>query len=548
MVFTTVAAASLLAAAVAYNSAQEAAQIKFDATADDALARIEARLELHLSLLRAVHAFVETRGGTVERPEFSRFVEQMRLETRYSGVLGVGFARLIETGGEGAVRREIATNYGIMRDVWPETTSEPQRAPIVLLEPQDEPNRVALGYDMYSDPTRREAMVRAVETGEPAASAVVRLVQNEAGSQAPGFLVYMPLRARTETGPDGQPRATGADGFVYAPFRAAELFNAALGRLPILPLAIEIHDGDPSDDKLLFRSQVAEDEDWRGYVRTTRQIRFGGRVWTANFRPASGFEAPASSVTPVLLGVVGLLLAVALAMAAKSQQRAVEASAALQKTMESSLLDKELMLQEMKHRIKNSLTRVLAMARQTAAHSPDLQAFTDSFSARLQAMSASQDMLTRSRWQKADLEELLATELQQVFGKDMDRSALSGPKVELDEATTQALGLTFHELATNALKYGDTDAGPVSLEVEWKVVGSHSMQELALRWTERSGRRAVPPERIGFGTKLIDMNIKRELGGDIERHYGEEGLTVAISVPLRRRANAEPRPVRGAAS
>ncbi|MCV0394096.1 MAG: CHASE domain-containing protein [Rhizobiaceae bacterium] len=533
VVFAAVAAASLATAVIAFNSAREATQIKFDAAADDALARIEARLELHQSLLRAAHAFVETRGGTVDRPEFRRFIDQMRIETRYSGVRGVGFARLVAPGGEGAVEQEIESNYEIRQPIWPEETDADWRAVIVLLEPLDERNRVALGYDMYSEPVRRDAMARALETGEPAATGMVHLVQNEEGNEAPGFLVYMPLRARTEEGSDGTPRATSADGFVYAPFRAAELFNAALGRLPVLPLAIEIHDGDPAEGALLFRGQASEDEDWHGQVRATRQIRFGGRVWTATFRPARGFEAPTTMIIPFAIGLVGLLLAFALAMAAKSQQRAVEASAALHRTMESSLMEKDLMLQEMKHRIKNSITRVLAMARQTAAHAPDLATFTESFSARLQAMAASQDMLTRSRWQKADLGELLVTELQQVFGKDMDRENLSGPTVELDEATTQALGLTFHELATNALKYADADAAGVKLEVNWKVVGSRSARRLVLTWSEKSAGKAVAPAKTGFGTKLIDMNIKRELGGEIERRYDEEGLTVTIGVPLK---------------
>src|SRR6185436_20178653 len=92
---------------------------------------------------------------------------------------------------------------------------------------------------------------------------------------------------------------------------------------------------------------------------------------------------------------------------------------------------------------------------QAAANAGSVAEFTEAFAARLQAMAASQDMLTRSRWQKADLAELLRTELDQVFGQVIDRVKLSGPPVELNENATQALGLTFHELATNALKYGD---------------------------------------------------------------------------------------------
>ena len=169
------------------------------------------------------------------------------------------------------------------------------------------------------------------------------------------------------------------------------------------------------------------------------------------------------------------------------------------------------MLQEMKHRIKNSITRVLAIARQTAANAKDIGEFSESFSARLQAMAASQDMLTRSRWQKADLGELLRIELAQVFGKELPDGMLSGPKVLLSETMTQALGLTFHELATNALKYGEAGNSPDALKVEWRLRDQGDL--LALSWRETSNVPVTPPEKPGFGTRLIDMNITQGTEG-----------------------------------
>jgi two-component sensor histidine kinase len=185
----------------------------------------------------------------------------------------------------------------------------------------------------------------------------------------------------------------------------------------------------------------------------------------------------------------------------------------------------------MKHRIKNSITRVLAIARQTASGSKDIAEFSSSFAARLQAMAASQDMLTRSRWQKADLAELLRIELGQVFGKELPDDMLAGPKVLLSEGQTQALGLTFHELATNALKYGEAGNSVDALQVSWSVQQA-SGKLLALRWRE-AGDKIEPPAKTGFGTKLIDMNITHELGGVIRRDYRENELVIEIDIPLR---------------
>jgi two-component sensor histidine kinase len=192
------------------------------------------------------------------------------------------------------------------------------------------------------------------------------------------------------------------------------------------------------------------------------------------------------------------------------------------------------MLQEMKHRIKNSIARVLAIARQTAATSEDLNEFSSSFSSRLQAMATSQDLLTRSRWQKAELGDLLRMELEQVFGKEVPEDALKGPKVLLNETATQALGLTFHELATNALKYGAISTSLSALAVTWTVERSLAQRRLRLRWRETGSPRHESARSAGFGTKLIDMNITRELNGKIGRDFDENGLSIEIDVPLDR--------------
>jgi two-component sensor histidine kinase len=315
---------------------------------------------------------------------------------------------------------------------------------------------------------------------------------------------------------------------LFAALRAQELVKSALDKFPALPVHAEVYDGARDTSNLLFRSEVdaAANMDFA----TARQLLVAGRPWTVEFRPTADFTRPTSPAIPVLLGLFGLLLAVAIALLQRYQSRAYDAVAKLQENAESSLLEKDLMLQEMKHRIKNSITRVLAIARQTAANAKDVGEFSDSFSARLQAMAASQDMLTRSRWQKADLGELLHIELAQVFGKELPDGVLSGPKVMLSETMTQALGLTFHELATNALKYGEAGNSPDALKVEWWVGNQGDL--LVLSWRETSSVAVTPPEKPGFGTRLIDMNITRELKGTIRRDYHAEGLHIEIEIPL----------------
>jgi two-component sensor histidine kinase len=130
----------------------------------------------------------------------------------------------------------------------------------------------------------------------------------------------------------------------------------------------------------------------------------------------------------IMLAIAGFLLAAALAASSRAQQRTIEVGEALRQHSERALSDREFLLQEMKHRIKNMIARVLAMSRQTARSADSLSDFTDSFSARLQAMAASQDLLARTSWQSADLQTLLVQELRQLFGQDFNESQASGPR------------------------------------------------------------------------------------------------------------------------
>lgn len=526
--FVAIALISLTMAGFAYFATQEAAHIKFEATADDALNRIEGRIDLHLSLLRATKALFDTHGGSVTSKEYETFFDSLDVGDHFAGLRGIGFIRMVKAGDEAAVEREMSDHLGVERKVHP-PSNLPWRAPIVLLEPRDAYSDPVIGFDMMVDPVRRAAIEQALNDNVEHATGRLLLGKNTgSGRSFTGFLVL--TRLSPEKGLDGV--EIPAAGLLYNAFSAQDLFQTSLARAPLLPVNVEVYDGDLDGDNLMFRSETPPVSSLGETLLATRKIEVAGRKWTVLFRPTSAFSVPSSRAIPVMLGLFGLLLAGAIALVARYQERAYDAVSQLHETTEKSLLEKDLMLQEMKHRIKNSIARVLAIARQTAARATDIGDFSASFSARLQAMAASQDMLTRSRWQKADLGDLLRIELGQVFGKDLPNGLLEGPSVLLDETTTQALGLTFHELATNALKYGDVNNLVDSIRIDWKVEGPPRNRKLALNWQETGQTKLTPPLQAGFGTKLIDMNITRELGGHITRDFRNDGLKVSILIPL----------------
>ncbi|MBK5948493.1 hypothetical protein CH339_01735 [Rhodobium orientis] len=527
LVFLVVATIGAAMAVTMHRSNTVARELRTEATADDIVDRIVARLDQHLSLLRGTASFFEAMNGRIGRSAFHSYVEDLEIDGRYDGIQGIGFARLIATGDEIQAESEIRNGYGVDVKVWPET-KQPVRTPIVLLEPEDARNKSALGFDMFSEKVRRQAMDTAMLTQEPTASGPVELVQEITSHKQNGFLVYLPFAGKTAP-PSGRASSTlPYDGFIYAPFRAGDFHTAVLRRMPATPLLMKSYDkADP--DLVYFRSEGYETARNDGGFAAQREIGIAGRTWVYEFRRAVEPGFITANIVPLAVLMVSLLLAATLAIAMHSQRKALAAARALHRLSEKTLQEKDLMLQEMKHRIKNSIARMMAISRQTAASSDTLDEFTKSFTARLQAMATAQDVLTRTHWQHTDLRELLVTELAQVFGDDIEEDLIKGPPVDLNETATQAFGLTFHELATNAMKYGGMSDDGGELAIAWTLSGIGEAT-LVLEWAER-GAPVTEPQSAGFGTKLIDANIRGELGGSIERIYGDTGLTIIISVP-----------------
>src|SRR5262249_28798317 len=184
-----------------------------------------------------------------------------------------------------------------------------------------------------------------------------------------------------------------------------------------------------------------------------------------------------------------------------------------------------LLMREVNHRAKNMLSLVQAIARQTAA--PEPEDFIGRFTERIQALAANQDLLIRNEWQGVDVEDLVRAQLAHFADLMGSRIAVDGPKLRLNAAAAQAIGLALHELATNAGKYGalSVDAGRV--DVDWQSDG----EIFAMSWTERNGPPVSPPEQRGFGTTVIASMAKRTVDGEVELDYAPSGLTWRLTCP-----------------
>ncbi|MCY1648817.1 cache domain-containing protein [Caulobacter sp. SL161] len=182
------------------------------------------------------------------------------------------------------------------------------------------------------------------------------------------------------------------------------------------------------------------------------------------------------------------------------------------------------MINELNHRVKNTLATVQALARQTFAKvdGAPLGVFTD----RLIALSGAHDLLTRTGWREADMAALIEASL----GAHGDRVDREGPTVALAPHTAVGLSMVFHELATNSAKYGALSAPGGRVALTWR--RDPVSDTLFFTWRDVGGPQVIPPASLGFGTRLIESSIRREQKGQARFDFLPDGLVFEASLPL----------------
>ncbi|TVT48242.1 MAG: EAL domain-containing protein [Denitromonas halophila] len=301
---------------------------RFAYEVEDARQRILGRMLEYEQVLRGGVAMVASLGRPATRTEWHTFVSGLEIQRHFPGIQGVGYAVMLPPEQLAAhidsVRAEGFDDYAVTpvgaRDVY---------SAIVYLEPFDWRNRRAFGYDMYSNPMRRAAMDHARDTGLPAVSGRVTLMQETAKDVQAGFLVYLPVYRAGAPDETVEARRAALIGYVYSPFRMADLMRGILGG-DTPDVGFVLHDGDSQNaETLLYASDTAVALD-AAVRRQTATLSLPGRDWSATFYSTPRFEAAMSSRQPEMIAVGGLLVDVLLFMVIWSlgtERRRVEARA-----------------------------------------------------------------------------------------------------------------------------------------------------------------------------------------------------------------------------
>lgn len=288
--------------------------------------------------------------------------------------------------------------------------------------------------------------------------------------------------------------------------------------------------------ELLGQPPAAPGEDWSHFIHPDDRLRFGEHCqnlkaikpdetlfWEFRMRAASGQWRWFMSRDVLLSADAGGKphLIVGNAMDITEQKSAEE--------------HKEILFGEMRHRAKNLVSLVEAIGRLSRPRNrPDVDDFINAYMERLKAILRTGDIVLSSDARTADLRAVIETAVAPFRSDDSPgRIVLEGPPIALSERTAGSLALAFHELATNAMKYGALSAPSGSISVRWSLTDDGETQHFSLAWNESGGPTVAQPKADGFGGKVIRHAVAHEANGRIALDYLPNGLrcTIAFDVP-----------------
>ena len=192
---------------------------------------------------------------------------------------------------------------------------------------------------------------------------------------------------------------------------------------------------------------------------------------------------------------------------------------------------RNLLMAELSHRVKNTLATVISVAQRTFHGSASLEEARAAFDGRIRALAKTHERMAETSWTGAQLDKVIGDELTPYRSGDGTNVRVSGPDVMLNPKFAVAMGMAAHELATNAAKHGALSVPGGSVEIDWNFVRPDDRQ-LRLRWIEHGGPEVSSPKRSGFGRLLLERGLAHQLRGKVQLDFAKEGLACTIVFPL----------------
>jgi two-component sensor histidine kinase len=189
----------------------------------------------------------------------------------------------------------------------------------------------------------------------------------------------------------------------------------------------------------------------------------------------------------------------------------------------------KLILEELHHRIKNTLATVSAIASQSLRTATSIEHGQEAIESRLLALGRAHDLLLQARWSSASLMHIVEGATEPYDSKGKGKFSIVGPELKITSGAVIALAMTLNELCTNTTKFGALSVPAGRIEIAWQVGAKN--QRLHLTWTEKDGPAVAAPTRKSFGTRLIET-LGKQLNGEVELAYAPTGFIYALDAPL----------------
>jgi two-component sensor histidine kinase len=200
--------------------------------------------------------------------------------------------------------------------------------------------------------------------------------------------------------------------------------------------------------------------------------------------------------------------------------------------LRAAVRDKDLLIDELNHRVKNTLTTVQSIASQTLRNAPTIEHASSAIESRLIALSQVHNVLTTESWADVGLHSIVAQAVEPYRSRGENRIHVQGPPVQIPPRMALALAMALQELVTNAVKYGALSNGIGQIRVHWKLNGARPDGRLHLIWEETEGPPVHKPSRRGFGTRLIERSLAQDLDGDVRIEFAPTGVVCSVDAPL----------------
>lgn len=200
--------------------------------------------------------------------------------------------------------------------------------------------------------------------------------------------------------------------------------------------------------------------------------------------------------------------------------------------LRAAVRDKDLLINELNHRVKNTLATVQSIASQTLRNAPTIDHAASAMESRLIALSQVHNVLTDQSWAAVDPRDIVGQAVEPYRSRGENRIHVQGPHVRIPPRMALALAMALQELATNAVKYGALSNGIGQIRVHWRLNTESTPSRLHLIWTETEGPPVHKPARRGFGTRLIERSLAQDLDGEVRIEFAPTGVVCTVDAPL----------------